>query len=120
MAEPEGTFAGTQVDNPDDEFGFLQPVERKPIEDPTMDPGKPQWNPKKYFDAQPKYIVVIRRNESDILGDPSGKKPIFCDVGINGYFIKVQKDVPTRVPRDFALQILDAGAGTIVSEIPEA
>lgn len=114
VIEPEGidSFAGAT----EDAFFPDEVKERQPITDPAMDPSSDRWNPKKYFDAQPKVIIVIPRDVSDSLGDPSGTKRIEVPVGINGYTIKVAKGVPTRVPRDFA-RIFEDQPGVIQSEI---
>lgn len=116
VAEPEGTnsFAG-----PDDEQFFGEVRERAPITDPTMDPNHKDWNPKKYFDAQPKLLIVIPRDASDSLTDPSGTNEILVPLGINGYTINVKKGVPTRVPRDFAL-IYEDHPGVIQYRIEDA
>jgi hypothetical protein len=120
IAAPDGfdAFAGTD-DIPDDVENFLPPVpERRKIEDPTMDPGSPRWNPRKYFSVQPKVTVVIPRSTSDVLGDPSRSKPVIVPVGINGFSIQIEKDRPTNVPQDFADHIVAIGAG-YVSERPD-
>lgn len=120
LAEPEESyFAGTQADSPDGDFGFLEPVERKPITDPTMDPGDPRWLPKKYFDAQEKIIIVLNKNESDILSDPKGTRKIVQPVSINGYTLRIQKGVPTKVPRDFAAYLVEIGAASHFGEVAE-
>lgn len=120
LAEPEAfVFTGPQDDEPSADYGFNEPPpERVKPTDPTMDPGDNRWNPKKYFDAQPKEIIQIVRTESDILHDPSGKIPQFVPVSINGYVLNIQKGVPTRVPRDFALLLIDSGAAMNYAEIP--
>ncbi len=119
LAEPEGQyFAGTQ-DMPDNDFGFAEPIERKVIEDPTLDPGSPKWNPKKYFDNQPKEIIVLQRSESDILSDPTNKRKIIQPVSINGYTLRIQKGVPTKVPHDFAYYLVEIGAAVHYGDIPE-
>ncbi len=113
VSEPEGidTFAGDAEEN-----FFPEPKTREPILDPTMDPGNPKWNPKKYFDAQPKVVIVIPRDASDSLTDPSGTARMEVPLGINGYTIRVAKGVPTRVPLDFA-RIFEDQPGVIQSHI---
>ena len=117
---PEGidTFAGTP-DN-DDIEAFFAPEPTPRVYDPTMDPGSPQWNPKKYFDLQPKVIIVMQKTRSDILSDSSGTRKIVRNISINGYKISITKGVPTRVPRDFALHLVDIGAATYFSDYAEA
>lgn len=99
LAEPEGvdTFSGTE-----DEDFIPTPIVRQPIADPQMDPAHISWNPKKYFGAQDKEIILIQRDTSDMLGDPTGTKTITVPVSINGYRLTIQKGIPTRVPKDFA------------------
>lgn len=117
VQEPEGTniFAGAS----EEESFFPIPAAKKDLSDPTMDPSSPKWNPKKYFDAQPKVIIVIPKDATDLLTDPSGKTPVRVPLGINGYTIWVTKGVPTRVPRDFALLFEDQ-PGVIQSSIVDA
>ena len=120
VAEPEGidTFAGTPAVEDTDPFFAPEPEPR--VYDPTLDPGSPLWQPKKYFDLQPKVTIVMNRSRSDILSDSSGQKRIVVKVGINGYQIPITKGVPTRVPRDFALHLVDIGAATFFSEYEDA
>jgi hypothetical protein len=104
VAEPEGNydaFAGPDVD---------EPQVREKITDPTLDPGDPRWNPKKYFDLQPKVVITVLRNQSDILSDPRNERDIILPVSINGYRLDIVKGQPTRVPRDFADHLVDIGA----------
>lgn len=117
LAEPEGvdTLAGPE------ELFFSEPVVEKPKPvDPQMDPGSRSWNPRKYFGAQPKVVVMIPKSDSDMLSNPNSNAPIVVPVSINGYRLDITKGVATRVPRDFALHIVDIGAGVIYSEIAEA
>lgn len=112
-ADPEVVdFAGTEIEDP-------TPVVKAPVA-PDMDPADPRWNPKKYFGAQPKEIIIIRKTESDILSDRGGNLRIEIPVSINGYTLKVVKGVPTRVPRDFAAHLVDIGAAYRYGDIPEA
>lgn len=118
VADPEDeTFAGTEIDDPF--FDDPIPVVKAPVA-PDMNPAHIKWNPKKYFAAQPKDIIVVKRNESDVLSDPTGHLIMEIPVSINGYTIKVKKGVPTRVPRDFALMLVDIGAAYRYADIPEA
>lgn len=118
-AEPEvQPFAGPEIAEPtflDD----LPPLTRQKPLDPEMDPGDRRWNPKKYFGAQPKEIVVVKRTNSDVLTDPTDEHPIDIPVSINGYQIIIRKGVPTRVPRDFATHLVDIGAAYRYSSLPE-
>lgn len=115
VAEPEvASFAGTE----DAEEFFTEPLPRPKPSDPTMDPGDPRWNPQKYFAAQPQEIVVVSRDQSDVLGDPTGSKVIKQPVSINGYLLNITKGVPTRVPRDFAEQIVRLKIGYRIDDIP--
>lgn len=114
IAEPEELeFAGTYVDEP-------EPVIDDTPYDPTMDPSNPAWEPKKYFAAQPKEIVILNYNDSDLLGDPTRKKKIEQVVSINGYTLKLIKGRPTKVPRDFALLLLDIGAASLFTSALDA
>lgn len=116
LAEPEGfdSLAGPQDGN----FFDLPEAIAKQIEDPTMDPASDRWNPRKYFGAQPKVVVTILKDESDMLSDPNGKKRVVVPYSINGYVIEVVKGAPTRVPRDFAKLIIEQGHGYANEDMP--
>jgi len=119
LAEPEGfdSLAGTQ-DISDD---FLAIPEAKPVEkDPTMDPASPQWNPRKYFGAQPKMVVTVKKTAQDLLNDPKGEERFFQSCSINGYRLEIEKGVPTRVPRDFALMLAEYDVAHVEGNIVEA
>lgn len=117
IADPIGESAFTGTDEVDNFFPAL--TERAPIEDPTMDPGSPRWQPRKYFAAQPKITIVMPRDASDLLGDPSRKIPVKVPVSINGFKLMIQKDKPTAVPRDFALHIVDIKAGYMYGDVED-
>ncbi len=122
VADPEAVLglAGTDIEDPiffDDE-PVPVPVRVVPT-DPEMDVGSPRWSPKKYFGAQEKEVIVVKRTESDILGDPSGARRITIKPSINGYAIEIVKGVPTRVPRDFALHLVEIGAAYRYADIQE-
>lgn len=121
VAAPEGvnTLAGSTDEDFENGFGDAEEeaqerelARRAELfgKDPTMDPGSPRWNPKKYFARQEKVVITIIKNESDILADPSGQRPVMVPVSINGYRLDIQKGVPTRVPKDFADHLIDIGA----------
>lgn len=119
LAEPEGfdSLAGTQ-DISDD---FLSTPEEKPaVKDPSMDPGSPLWNPRKYFNAQPKVVVTVKKTALDLLNDPKGDKRFFQSCSINGYRLEIEKGVPTRVPRDFALMLADHDVAHVEGSIADA
>ena len=116
IQEPEGTYAPQT----DEAFPFDGPVERKKITDPTLDPGSDRWMPKKYFGLQPKVVVVLQRNSSDVLGDPENRKNEKVPVSINGYTLLLPKGVPTRVPRDFASHLVSIGAAYVYESIGDA
>lgn len=120
---PEDIFAGPDSEDTTDlieELDFSEPTVRETPSDPTMDPASPRWNPRKYFGAQSKEIIVILRTESDILSDPRGQTRQEVPVSINGYTLMIAKGVPTKVPKDFASHLINIGAAYSYSNIPEA
>lgn len=116
LSEPEGidTLAG-----PEEDF-FPEIVERPVQTDPELIPGTPQWKPKRFFGLQQKFIVLIPKNDSDMLSDPSGRAVIKVPVSIQGYRLDITKGVPTKVPQDFAEHIVRIGAGIMYSTVTEA
>jgi hypothetical protein len=88
--------------------------------DPTMDPESPRWEPRKFFAAQEKEIIVVMRTASDQLDDPTNVKVLKLPVSINGYQLNVIKGRPTRVPKDFATHLIDIGAAYAYSSAIEA
>ncbi len=118
VADPEGfdSLAGTQ----DGDFFDLPQEVVKQIKDPEMDPGNPRWNPRKYFAAQPKVVVTVKKTATDLLNDPKGNKRFFQTCSINGYRLDIEKGVPTRVPRDFALLLAEGDIAYIEGNIADA
>jgi hypothetical protein len=121
VQEPEGfdSLAGVTDDNFDGPFFVEQPQPRV-FESPDMDPGSKYWNPRKYFAAQPKVTVVVDRTDSDILSDPRNENKVTVPVSINGYTLNIIKGKPVNVPLDFALHIVDIGAGHRYGDIEDA
>ncbi len=117
---PEGVdaFARTQPIAENDPFFAPEPEPQ--TYEPTMDPGSPLWNPQKYFGAQEKITIILNKTRSDMLSDASGKKRIVMKVSINGYEIPIAKGIPTRVPKDFALHLVDIGAASFFSDYEDA
>lgn len=120
VTEPEELLLPGSTDD-DFDGPFLEAVPAPRVfESPDMDPGHRMWNPRKYFAAQPKVTIVIERNDSDILADPHNKNETKIPVSINGYTLNIVKGKPVRVPRDFALHIIDIKAGFAYDSIPDA
>lgn len=101
-----------------DRAGFIQPVaesadetvEAVAVVDPTLDPAHPRFNPAKYFAQQPKEVIVLMLNESEMQMDPERRGNIIQPVSINGYQLDIAKGVPTQVPADFASYLVYIGA----------
>jgi hypothetical protein len=56
----------------------------------------------------------------DLLNDPKGEKRFFQSCSINGYRLEIEKGVPTRVPRDFALMLAEYDVAHVEGNIVEA
>lgn len=75
----------------------------------------PLWNPEKYFSAEPQVKIVIMRDESDMLSDPTNKKILYYDTGMNGYSWHLRKNIPIDVPISLALMLEEMGRAYRVS-----
>ena len=77
-----------------------------PVYSAELDPGSPSWQPKKYFDMQPRVRVRNERDLADLYRDPSHKIKNTMKESINGYELPFYPGEINEMPFDFADQMV--------------